>query len=113
LAWIFNGFGGVVGCIVAAYMMERYHPKYAFFGFGLYSLIVAIACFFLSSDAEKIYNEGEVIPISEWSSEIGSKQTPSEAEKARMEYEDSRPAPGEEGFSHNFKKNMKAVWVCL
>ena len=113
MAWLFNGFGGVLGCIIAAYMMERYHPRYAFFGYGLYALVVAVSCFFLSSDAEKIFNDGEVIPVSEWSSEVLSKQTPSEAEKARMEYELSRPPPGEEGFSHNFKKNMRGVWECL
>jgi MFS family permease len=113
LAWLFNGFGGVVGCIAAAYMMERYHPRYAFFGFGIWSLIVAIACFFLSSDAEKIVIDGEVVKFSEWSSEVESKQTPSEAEKKRNDFEAARPAPGEEGFSHNFKKNMKAIWLCL
>ena len=62
------------------------------------------------SDAEKIVIEGEVVKFSEWSSEVGSKQTPSEAERKRNDFEAARPAPGEEGFSHNFKKNMKAIW---
>jgi len=44
--------------------MERYHPRYAFLGYGIYTLFLSIACFFLSSDAEKIYLEGELPPVS-------------------------------------------------
>jgi hypothetical protein len=64
-------------------MMERYHPRYAFLGYGIYTLILSISCFWLSSDAEKIYLDGEVPPTSEYSSEILSGQTPSEAMETR------------------------------
>jgi hypothetical protein len=50
--------------------MERYHPRYAFLGYGIYTLILGIACFWLSSDAERIYLEGEVQYVSEYSSEL-------------------------------------------
>jgi hypothetical protein len=98
IAWLFQGIAGVLGCVIAGYTMERYHPRYAFLGYGIYTLFLAIACFWLSSDAEKIYLEGEVQYVSEYSSELLSGQTPSEAVEARRVKEEARPAPGEEGF---------------
>jgi len=70
VAWLFQGIAGVLGCVIAGYTMERYHPRYAFLGYGIYTLILGIACFWLSSDAEKIYLEGEVQYVSEYSSEL-------------------------------------------
>lgn len=94
-------------------MMERYHPRYAFLIYGIYTFILAIASCFLSSDAEKIYMEGESPPLSEYSSELLSGQTPSEAMETRKKIEDAKPELGEEGFWHNFKKNMGLIWKCL
>jgi len=40
--------------------MEKYHPKYAFLGYGLYGVLVAVACCFLSVASEREYTRGEV-----------------------------------------------------
>jgi len=77
VANLFQGLGGVLGCIIAAFMMERYHPKNAFLMYGLYSLVVMVCCFFLSSEAELNYLVGEKEIITEWSSEIQDGETPS------------------------------------
>ena len=33
--------------------------------------------------------------------------------EARRQKEEAKPPPGEEGFWHNFKKNMGLIWKCL
>lgn len=113
VSWLFQGIAGVLGCVIAGYTMERYHPRYAFLGYGIYTLLLAIACFWLSADAERIYLDGEEIYVSEYSSELLSGQTPSEAMEARRLVKEARPPPGEEGFWQNFKSNMKQIWITL
>ena len=93
--------------------MEKYHPKYAFLGYGIFGLFVFISCIFLSDDAEKEYLRGDEPMLSEWSSVIQEGQTPSEAERAREQFEKDRPPYGEEGFWYNFKRNMRNIGMAI
>lgn len=68
----------MVGCIIAAFMTEDYHPKYAFLTYAIWGFILTIISCFLSREAEQEQNPGEEA-ISYFSSEILSNQTPSEA----------------------------------
>ena len=68
--WLTQSLAGVIACTVAAITMEKYHPKYAFFGYGIFGLFVCISAFFLSADAEKEFIKGDEPILSEWSSEI-------------------------------------------
>jgi hypothetical protein len=52
VAWLYQGIANIVGCIVAAITMERYHPRYAYLGYGIFGLFLAICCIFLSKEAE-------------------------------------------------------------
>ena len=58
LAWLTQGIAGVVGCLLAAIMMEKYHPKYAYFGYAIYGLFLGTACCFLSLKSEREYLRG-------------------------------------------------------
>lgn len=98
---------------MAAIMMEKYNPRYAFLGYGIYGLFVGTSCFFLSNEVEREYIIGEEPIPSEFSSELLENQSPSEAEQARKEIIDARPPLGEEGFWWNFKKNMRAIGHAL
>ena len=60
----------MVGCIVAAIMTEKFHPKYSFLGYGSYGLVLFVACFFLSAASEREYARGEVPYQSDFSSEL-------------------------------------------
>ena len=113
LAWLTQGIAGVVGCIVAAIMTEKYHPRYSFLGYGLYGLVLFIACFFLSAASEREYARGEVPYQSDFSSELKDGQTPSEAAASRKRIQDEIGAPGEEGFCYNFKRNMRGIGYAL
>jgi len=112
LVFFFQGIGGVTGCIVAAFMMDRYHPKYSFLIYGIMGLLVSIGSIFLSKEAEKDVNPGEEF-VSYYSSELLSNQTPSEAQRRRAELEAAKPPRGEEGCCFNFKKNMRLLWWAL
>ena len=85
--WLTQSLAGVVGATIAAIMMEKYHPRYAFLGYGFYGLFLGVAVFFVSSDAEKEYLRGEEPVLSEWSSELKDGQTPSEALRERQAFE--------------------------
>jgi hypothetical protein len=51
-------------------MMEKYNPRYAFLGYGIYGLFVGTSCFFLSNEVEREYIIGEEPIPSEFSSEL-------------------------------------------
>lgn len=69
IAWFFQGLGGVLGSVIAAFVMEDIHPKWAFLMYGIWGGIIGIACFFLSAEAEADRLEGEEEYESHWSSD--------------------------------------------
>lgn len=113
VSWLAQGIAGVAGCCIAAFVLQDYHPKYAFLGHGVFGFILFVACFFLSADAERDYNEGEEPELTEFSSEYHDGQTVDQAARERRRLEAQRPVPGEEGFWYNFKRNMVAIWRSL
>lgn len=90
IAWLTQSFAGVVGSTIAAIMMEKYHPKYAFLAYGCYGLFLGVATFFLSAEAEQEFIAGDEPVLTEWSSEIEEGQSPSEAQRKRDEFEANR-----------------------
>jgi hypothetical protein len=59
LFWLVGGFASIFGILVAALMMEKYHPKYAYLGYSIYASFLGISCFFLSANAERDYLRNE------------------------------------------------------
>lgn len=113
VAWLFQSFGGVIGCLIAALMLDNIHPKYAFLGFGILGLFLAIGSCFLSSEAEfEVINDNDMW-ASDYSSEILDGQSPSEAAGARAEIEGARIPPSQRGCWFNFIKNMKIILWAL
>lgn len=113
IAWLFNGLAGIIGCVAAAYVCEDYHPKWLFLGYGCWGLVLLVAAFFLSAEAEKEWLDGEEPAVTDFSSEYLEGQTLQQAREARRAIEAGRPARGEEGFWYNFKRNMVAIWGAL
>jgi hypothetical protein len=50
--------------------LEDSHPKWAFLAYGCWGLVLFVACFFLSAEAERDYLEGEEPDLTEFSSEL-------------------------------------------
>jgi hypothetical protein len=76
-------------------------------------LVLVVAAFFLSAEAEQEWLDGEEPPVTEFSSEYYDGQTLQQARDAREAVEAARPARGEEGFWYNLKRNMIAIWRAL
>lgn len=108
LSFLSLSLGGVIGCTGAAIVMERFHPRYAFLTYSCLGFMLAIACCFLSADAERerIDDLTDVLE-SEWSSELKVGQTPSEAQAERLAIEESRAA--EAGLWMNFKQSLRLI----
>lgn len=70
IAWLSNGLAGVVGCVIAAFMCEDFHPKWAFLIYGCWGLVLIVAASFLSAEAEKEWLEGEEPELTDYSSEL-------------------------------------------
>ena len=113
IAWLFQGLGGVLGAVAAAFIMEDIHPKWAFLAYGCFGLLVGIACCFLSREAEVELLEGEEEYVSHFSSEYTEGQLPAEAIAQRQAHQATIPKRGEEGCCYMFKKNMKQIWWAL
>ena len=89
------------------------HPKWTFLGFGIYGLFLGIAAIFLNKDAEKEYfGEDELAPT-EFSSELGADQTPSEAAKNRRRIEREKPSRENEGVGTSCSRNFRLLWVAI
>lgn len=108
IMYFFQGLGGVVGCIIAAFMTENYHPKYCFLAYSIWGLLVTISACFLKKEAESdpIYMTDA---LSHESSELLENQTPSEAEKVRSEMTLRMKQDDDEGFGPRFRKNMSRL----
>ena len=52
LAWMTQGIGGVIGCLLGGYMTQYCHPKYSFLIFSVMGLVLAISGLFLSKECE-------------------------------------------------------------
>jgi len=70
VAFLFQGIAGVIGCIIAAFVLQETHPKYAFLGYAIMGFIVGVSCIFLSHEAEREYLPGEEPDPTEFSSEL-------------------------------------------
>jgi len=90
-------------------MLDNIHPKYAFLGFGVVGLCLAVGACFLSSEAEQEVIDDNDMWASEYSSEILSGQSPSEAANARAEIEAAKIPGSQRGCWYNFIKNMKII----
>ena len=53
LAWMAQGFGGVIGCLLGGYMTQYCHPKYSFLIFSVMGLVLAVSGCFLSKECEQ------------------------------------------------------------
>lgn len=67
IAYFFQGIGGVVGCIIVAFMTQYYHPRFAFLTFAIWGFVLTVTSCFLSKEAEEEKIVGEVASL--WSSE--------------------------------------------
>lgn len=103
----------MLGSVIAAFVMEDIHPKWAFLMYGIWGGIVGISCFFLSAEAEADRLEGEEDYESHFSSDYVRGQLPRQAAANRASYLASLPVKGKEGFCYNFKKNMSQLWIAL
>jgi len=50
-------------------MLDTFHPKYAFLGYGVLGLCLAAGSFFLSAEAEIDNSDGDDFMITQYSSE--------------------------------------------
>ena len=76
----------MLGAVIAAFVMEDIHPKWAFLMYGIWGGIVGISCIFLSAEAEADRLEGEEDYESHVSSGYVAGQTNRQAEAARATY---------------------------
>ena len=49
LLYLSTGFGGIVGCIYGGLMTEFFHPKWVWFYYSFFGIVVAIFAFFLTA----------------------------------------------------------------
>jgi len=60
LMYISVGMGGVVGCIFAGLTTEHFHPKWIFFYYSFFGIIIAVFACQLTKESESDRNVDEV-----------------------------------------------------
>lgn len=53
LLYLSTGTGGVLGCIIAGVMTEYLHPKWSFYLYSFFGVIISFAACFLTKKSEK------------------------------------------------------------
>ena len=66
--YIATGVGGVIGCIYGGLMTQYSHPKWVFFTYSWFGIIVTVAAAFLTPESERdtiiVHGEDSVSEIS-------------------------------------------------
>lgn len=114
LMYLSTGLGGVTGCIFAGLMTEYHHPKWCFFWYSFFGIIVSITACRLTSESERDKVAGEP------ASEISSSQQSYEFSVRRQRIEGGlaaeevrQPVPERKGFCFNLRKNLNAIGRAL
>lgn len=79
--YISTGVGGVIGCVYGGLMTEYAHPKWVFFTYAWFGLIVTIAACFLTKEAEK---DTVIVHREESESEVSTSQEAYEEEERTL-----------------------------
>jgi len=67
--YLSTGTGGVLGCIIGGLMTEYTHPKWVFYLYSFFGIVISFAAGFLTKKSEKDARVEE-IPESEISTEL-------------------------------------------
>jgi len=51
--WLSTGFGGAIGCIIGGVMTEFTHPKWSFYLYSFFGIIISFAACFLTKKSEQ------------------------------------------------------------
>ena len=111
LAFLFQAVGGVVGCLLAAIMTERFHPRWSFLTYSLYGYFLFIASLFLSKEAEEEPPHDNHPLASDISSDLTlENDTVSSYTAGRPDHE---VAETKLSFGYRFKRNMILIGRAL
>lgn len=91
-SWLATGFGGLIGSFVAGIITQYYHPKYGFFLYSFFGLIVAFNGFFLTKQSEEEEEEDQRLSV--------SRQSHRNRDQANS-------------FWDKLKENMAQIWLAL
>lgn len=108
-------FAGIIGCLLGALLQQNnVHPKWAFLGYGCFGLFLGICSIFLNREAEHEYHTADELALSDYSSELESNQTPSEAALLRRKImEDKKAGRENEGVGKSCSRNLSILWMAI
>lgn len=52
-SWIVKGVGGILGCSLASYMTQNYHPKWCLLIYSILGIFVSLSGFFLNQNIDQ------------------------------------------------------------
>lgn len=114
--YLSTGFGGITGCIFAGLTTEHFHPKWCFFWYSFFGLVVSVFACQLTKDTEKnkAVDDGTIseISTSQENYEFGVRRERING-GASLESLNQNPIPLRNGFCFNLKKNCQAIGRAL
>jgi MFS family permease len=114
LMYLATGFGGVLGCIFAGLCTQYSHPKWIFFSYSFFGILVSVFACRLTPESErdKVVDDGEsYASTSQEDYEFRVRERILNGEDIASINE--RPIPKRDGFCFNLKKNCQAIGRAL
>ena len=116
LMWLTVGVGGAFGCVIGGAMTEYTHPKWSFYLYSFFGIIISFAACFLTKDSER---DAKVRRPTD--SEASSELLDYEAEQRTLmikngddpELVKNRRIPKRKGFWYNLKLNCIQIGRAL
>lgn len=110
LLYLSTGTGGVIGCIFAGLMTQYYHPKWCFFYYSFFGIVVTIFACRLTKESERDKVIGDVDTVASSSQQsyeyrVRRDRINAGATGAQL----NQPVPKRDGFCFNLKKNLQAI----
>lgn len=56
-SWLATGIGGLMGSVLGGVVTQYFHPKYGFFGYSFFGLVVSFNGLYLTKESEEDNSE--------------------------------------------------------
>lgn len=116
--YVFTALGGATGCVFGGLMTQYYHPKWCFFWYSFFGLLIIVFALFLTKDSEEDITE-QYIQLDSDDVSTSEEEYQSEFRRGVRQTQSGNiqdneiQVPARQGLCFNFRKNCVGIGKAL